>query len=190
MIGKVIKAPVIQSVSPDQGLEGTVVTITGDYLPEIEGPIPTSSRNINFSRDPSRPYTAEVISRTDTEITTKVPNSAAILKPGYGGLRVRRILPETEEMIYSNPVPFFPIAEGKIRNLGGVLINATVEAVKPILGDYNQLPPSISYPVPAGDSVWIQLLTGFTYKATANTSVTQDIWAITPDPADFVFDLQ
>jgi len=190
VIGKVIKAPVIQGVSPDQGIEGTLVTITGDYLPEIDGPFPSTSRNISFSRDPSRPYTAEVISRTDTVITTKVPNTAAILKPGYGGLRVRSILPETEEMIYSNPVPFFPIAEGEIRNFGGGLINANIEAVKPILGTYSQLPGPVTYPVLAGNSVWIQLMTGFTYKATANTSVTQDIWTITPDAFDFIFDLQ
>jgi hypothetical protein len=190
VIGKVIKAPVLQGVSPDQGIEGTLVTITGDYLPEIEGPFPTTSRNVNFSHDPSRPYTAEVINRTDTEITTKVPNTAAILKPGYGGLRVRRVVPETEEMIYSNPLPFFPIAEGEIRNLGGVLINATIEAVKPILGDYNQLPQPVIYSVLAGDSVLIQLITGFTYKATGNTSSTQDIWTITPEAIDFVFDLQ
>jgi hypothetical protein len=190
VIGKVIKAPVVHSVAPDQGIEGTLVVITGDDLPEIESPFPTTSRNVNFSHDESRPYTAEVINRTDTEITAKVPNIAAIRKPGYGGLRVRRIIPDTEEMIYSNPVPFFPIAEGEIRNSGGTLISATIEAVKPILGDYDQLPQPIIYPVPAGDPVSIQLKTGFTYKATANTSVTQDIWTITPDAVDFIFDLQ
>jgi len=192
VIGKVIRAPVLQSVSPDQGIEGTVVTMTGDYLPEIEGPFPTTSRNVNFNHDMRWPYIAEVINRTDTEITAKVPNTAAIVKPGFGGLRVRRIIPETEEMIYSNPVPFFPIAEGEIRNSGGVLINATVEAVKPILGDYNhnQLPQRVMCSVSAAGSVLIQLMTGFTYDATANTSVTQDIWTITPDPVDFIFDLQ
>ncbi len=190
VIGKVIKAPVLQHVSPDQGIEGTLVTIIGDYLPEIGGPFPTTSRNVNFNHDTRWPYTAEVISRTDTEITAKVPNSAAIVKPGYGGLRVRRVLPETEEMIYSNPVPFFPIAEGEIRNSGRASINATIEAVKPILGDYNQLPGPIIYPVLPGQSVSLQLMTGFTYKATANTSFTQDIWTLTPDPMDFVFDLE
>jgi hypothetical protein len=190
VIGKVIKAPVLQHVSPDQGIEGTLVTIIGDYLPEIGGPFPTTSRNVNFNHDTRWPYTAEVISRTDTEITAKVPNSAAIVKPGYGGLRVRRVVPETEEMIYSNPVPFFPIAEGEIRNSGKASINATIEAVKPILGDYNQLPGPIIYPVLPGQSVSLQLMTGFTYKATANTSFTQDIWTLTPDPMDFVFDLE
>ena len=87
-------------------------------------------------------------------------------------------------------MPFFPIAEGEVRNSGKVPINATIEAVKPMIGDYNQLPQPVSYPVLAGDSVLIQLITGFTYKATANTSSTQDIWAITPDATDFVFDLQ
>jgi len=190
VIGKVIKAPVLQYVSPDQGIEGTLVTIIGDYLPEIGGPFPTTSRNVNFNHDTRWPYTAEVISRTDTEITAKVPNSAAIVKPGYGGLRVRRVVSETEEMIYSNPVPFFPIAEGEIRNSGKASINATIEAVKPILGDYNQLPGPIIYPVLPGQSVSLQLMTGFTYKATTNTSFTQDIWTLTPDPMDFVFDLE
>jgi hypothetical protein len=189
VIGRVIKAPVLHSVSPDQGVERTIVTITGDHLPEIEGPFPTTSRKVTFNHDTRLPYTTDIISWTDTEVSAKVPNSAAIQKPGYGGLRLREIF-ETEEMIYSNPVPFFPIAEGEIRNSGPVSINATIEAVMPISGDYNQLPKPIIYPVLQGDSVIIQLMTGFTYKGTANTSMTQDIPALTPDPIDFVFELQ
>ena len=73
----------------------------------------------------------------------KVPNTAGLKKPGYGGLRIRNVL-DTGEKIYSNPVSFFPIAEGEVRNTGQTIVNVTIEAVKPIVGDYSPLPPTIT----------------------------------------------
>ena len=120
----------------------------------------------------------------------KVPNTAGLKKPGYGGLRVRNVF-GTGEKIYSNPVSFFPIAEGEVRNTGQTIVNVTIEAVKPIVGDYSPLPQTITINnLSPGVSVPIQLITGFTYKATANTTVTKDIYLLTPNAVDFIFEVQ
>jgi hypothetical protein len=190
VIGKVIKSPLLYSVSPDEGLEGDEVTITGNNLPVIEGPYPTATDNVNFHHDLTKPYSAEVTARTDNDITVKVPNTAGLLKPGYGGLRVKNIL-DTGEMVYSNPVSFFPIAEGEVRNIGTTTINVTIEAISPIVGDYALLPETITINnLLTGASQPVQLKTGFTYRATANTTVTKDISLLTPDPVDFVFEVE
>jgi len=183
VIGKVIKGPLLYNVLPDEGLESTEVTITGNNLPLLP-------YDVIFTHDPTKPYIIDVINQTETEITAKVPNTAGINKPGYSGLRVRYIL-DTEEMIYSNPVPFFPIAEGIVTNTGEELINVTVEAIGPIYGDYDQLPEAIVIEgLHPGTSGQIQLITGFTYIATANTSDTKEIVYITPDAVDFVFEVE
>ncbi|MBI4837629.1 MAG: hypothetical protein HY806_00440 [Nitrospirae bacterium] len=189
VIGKIIKGPVLHSISPDNGIEGTIVTLTGNNLPMIDEPFPATSENVRFHHDISKPYTVEVINKTDTDITVKVPNTAGLLKPGYGGLRVRNIL-NTGEKIYSNPVFFFPIAQGEVRNSGQTVVDITVEATNPITGDYNQLPQTININgLAPGASQPIQLMTGFTYAATANSTVTKDIELLTPNAIDFVFEL-
>jgi len=195
VIGRVVKAPVLYSVSPDQATEGTPVILTGDNLPDpADQP---NTKGVCFSADLTKPYSVELISRTETEITVKVPNTAGLEKPGYGGLRVKNVLERSEgeetleEIIYSNPVSFFPIAEGEIVNYGKFLIDAHVEATKPILGDYNQLPRPISYPVLPGDRVLIQLMTGFTYHVTGGTTDgTVDIEVLTPEAIDFSIGVQ
>jgi hypothetical protein len=195
VLGRVVKAPVLYSVSPDQGTEGTPVILTGDNLPDpADQP---NTKGVCFNADSTKPYSIELISRTETEITVKVPNTAALEKPGYGGLRVKNVLERLEgeetleEIIYSNPVSFFPIAEGEIVNYGKFLIDAHVEATKPILGDYNQLPRPISYPVLPGDRVLIQLMTGFTYHVTGGTTDgTVDIEVLTPEAIDFSIGVQ
>jgi hypothetical protein len=137
---------------------------------------------------------AEVVDRRDNEIFVKVPNTAAILKPGYGGLRVRKIVGsgEAEETIFSNPVPFFPIAEGIVKNLGDTTQIVTMKAVKPITGDY-QVPDPITFTVPPDASVRIELFTGFTYDAVNEAGIPwieQDIYTLTPDDIDFEFDIE
>jgi hypothetical protein len=184
VIGKVVKAPVLYRATPDQGTEGTVVTIAGDNLPDPAGQPET--RGVCFNADQTKPYIIELISRTETEIKVKVPNTASLEKPGYGGLRVKNVL-EGEQVIYSNPLSFFPIAEGKIENSAQVPINVTIEAARPIYGDYKELPRPISYPVLQGDSLSIQLMTGFIYHVTGGaTDMTKDIKYLTPDLIDFV----
>lgn len=190
VIGKVIKGPLLYSVSPDEGIEEEVVTLTGNNLPTIDGPFPITSEDVRFHHDLTKPYTVEVINKTDTDITVKVPNTAGLLKPGYGGQRVRNIL-DTGEKIYSNPVSFFPIAEGEVKNIGQTTVDVTIEAIGPIVGDYNQLPQTINISgLAPSASQPIQLMTGFTYTATANTSDTQDIELLTPDAIDFVFEVE
>jgi hypothetical protein len=190
VIGRVIKAPILYNVFPDEGTEGTVITLTGNNLPVINGPFPTTSEDIRFQHDLTKPYIVEVINKTDTDIIVKVPNMAGLIKPGYGGLRVRNIL-DTGEKIYSNPVSFFPIAEGVVNNIGDTTVNVTVEAIGPIVGDYALLPETIIIEsLPPGVSQPIQLMTGFTYTATANKSVTKDIESLTPDIIDFVFEVE
>lgn len=190
VIGRVIKGPILYNVSPDEGTEGTVITLAGNNLPIINGPFPTTSEDVRFHHDVTKPYTVEVINKTDTDITVTVPNTAGLLKPGYGGLRVRNIL-DTGEKIYSNPVSFFPIAEGEVKNIGTTTINVTIETISPIVGDYALLPETITINnLLPGASQPIQLTTGFTYRATANTSVTKNIELLTPEPIDFVFEVQ
>jgi hypothetical protein len=189
VIGKVVKAPVLYSVSPTQGTKDAVVNLTGDHL---------TGALVAFNADLTKPYSVEVVSSTDTGITVKVPNTAALEKPGYGGLRVKNVLERSqgeqtlEEIIYSNPVSFFPIAQGQVRNVGKFNLTVTIVPIQPILGDYNQFPPSIiSYPIPAGGSVSIQLMTGFVYRVTGgSTDTTVPISVLTPDAVDFVIDVQ
>jgi hypothetical protein len=184
VIGKVVKAPVLYSVSPDEGTEGTPVTLAGDNL---------LGASVSFNVDLTKPYSVEVLNSTDMAITAKVPNTAALEKPGYGGLRVKTFT-EGGEAIYSNAVSFFPIAEGQVRNVGKFDLTVKIEAIQPILGDnnHNQFPPSISsYPIPAGGSVSIQLTTGFVYRVTGgSTDTTVPISVLTPDAVDFVIDVQ
>ncbi len=92
VIGKVITAPVLYSVTPDHGIERDVVTISGENLPDIAPPYTTASENIKFNHVVTIPYEVEVINRAETEITVRVPDTAALEKPGYGGLRLRRWL--------------------------------------------------------------------------------------------------
>jgi hypothetical protein len=194
VIGKVITAPVLYSVTPDQGIERDIVKISGDNLPNITPPYTTASENIKFSHDWSMPYRVEVISKTDTEITVMVPDTAGLMKPGYGGLRLRKVVGEGQEMesIYSNPIPFYPIAQGIIRNSTESWQNVTMNALAPISGDYNPLPPPVVYQVPPNDSVGIRLMTGFTYGALGGPGTQgtiDDIWTLTPDAIDFQFDI-
>ena len=170
VIGKVIKSAVLHKVEPDEGPKDSVVTLTGDNLPIINGPFPTTTDSVRFHHSGSP--TVDVVDKTDTTITVKVPSNAALVKPGYGGLRLRKVL-STGEVVYSNPVPFFPIADGVVKNVGTAPINVTVEAIQPILGDYNQLPDSIVInDLQPGLAESIQLVAGYEYVATANTSVT------------------
>ena len=193
VIGKVIKGPLLYSVVPDNGIEGTIVTLTGNNLPTTNGTFPIilddNASDVRFHHS-TEPYTTEVINSTNTDITVKVPNTAGLKKPGYGGLRVRNVL-DTGERIYSNPVSFFPIAAGEVRNIGQTVVNVTIEATKPIVGDYSPLPSIITINnLAPGASQVIQLMTGFTYKATANTTVIKDIELLTPNAVDFVFEVQ
>jgi hypothetical protein len=194
VIGKVIKGPSISLVYPDRGIEDEVVRIVVDDLPDIKEPFPLKTQDISFNHSVRWPYMAEVVDRRDNEIFVKVPNTAAIVKPGYGGLRVRKIVEsgETEETIFSNPVPFFPIAEGIVKNLGDTPQIVTMKAVKPITGDY-QVPDPITFTVPPDASVPIELFTGFTYDAVDAGGIPwieQDIYTLTPDDIDFEFDIE
>jgi len=194
VIGKVITTPVLHSVTPDQGIERDVVTISGDNLPNIAPPYTTASEHIKFSHDWSMPYRVEVISKTETEITVRVPDTAGLMKPGYGGLRLRKVVREggEEESIYSNPVPFYPIAQGIIRNSTEGWQNVTMSALAPISGDYNPLPPPVVYQVPPNGSVGIRLMTGFTYGALGGPGTQgtiENIWTLTPEAIDFEFDI-
>jgi hypothetical protein len=194
VIGKVIKGSVLYSVSPDEGTERDIVTITGDMLPEIPGPYPVNTNYVRFNHTVEWPYSARVTYKTDSEITVEVPNTAALEKPGYGGLRVKKVYGsgETEETIFSNPIPFFPIADGIIQNLEETWQNVTMEAVKPISGDFQELPRPIVYPIGPNDSQWIQLITGYTYRAVGETGTywsPQDIYTLTPYENDFEFDV-
>ena len=187
-----IRAPVLYSVTPNQGTKKDIVTIAGGDLPEIA--YETASENIKFSHDMARPYQVEMISKTGNEIKVKVPNTAGLMKPGYGGLRLRKVVGQGEEKesIYSNPIPFYPIAEGIIRNQTGTRQDVLMEALKPVSGDYSPLPGPIIYPVPPNTSVWIKLMTGFTYQAVGGPGTTgtmNDIWVLTPAETDFEFDI-
>jgi hypothetical protein len=192
VIGKVITAPVLYSVTPDYGIERDVVTISGDNLPDIAPPYTTAAENIKFNHIVTSPYSVEVISKTDTEITVRVPDTAALEKPGYGGLRLRKAVGEGEEKesIYSNPIPFYPIAEGSIENSTGTWQNVTMRALAPIAGDYSPLPLPVVYQVAPNGSEWIELITGFTYEAVGNPGTrgsVQDIFRLNPNPTDFEF---
>jgi hypothetical protein len=138
------------------------------------------------------PYEVEVISRAETEITVRVPDTAALMKPGYGGLRLKKVVGEGEEKesIYSNPIPFYPIAEGSIENSTGSWQNVTMRALAPIAGDYSPPPLPVVYQVSPNGSAWIELMTGFTYEAAGSPGTRgsiQDIFRLTPNPTDFEF---
>ena len=188
VIGRVVRGPVLHRVTPERGTEGTEVILTGDHLPDPADPNNIDRKVVCFDRDLTKPYILELIDRTETEIKVKVPNTAGVTKPGYGGIRVENVL-EGREFIFSNPVSFFPIAEGEIRNLQGGILNATIEAVKPIFGDYDQLPLPASYTVV--DSLPIQLMSGFTYHVTGwGPDKTIDISGLTPEPVDFIIEIR
>jgi hypothetical protein len=194
VIGKAITAPVLYSVTPDRGTKKDAVTISGENLPDIAWPYTAASENIKFSHDLTMPYKVEVISKTETEITARVPDTAGLMKPGYGGLRLRKVVGEGEEKesIYSNPIPFYPISEGVISNSTESWQNVTMKALNPIAGDYSPLPRPIIYPITPRGSVWINLMTGFTYEATGGPGTlgsVQDIFLLTPNPTDFEFDI-
>ena len=94
---------------------------------------------------------------------------------------MKNILP-AKEVIFSNPVIFYPIAEGEITGSG----NITIEAVSPLYGDYAQLPPRVSYSVV--DRLLIQLMAGFTYRVTGwGPEFTVDIAGFDSDRTDFLF---
>jgi hypothetical protein len=193
VIGKVIKGPVLYSVSPDEGTERDIVTITGDTLPEIPGPYPVNNNDVRFNHEVAWPYNARVTYKTDSQITVEVPNTAAIVKPGYGGLRVRKVYEfgETEETIFSNPIPFFPIADGIVNNLEETSQNVTMEAVKPLSGDC-EVPNPTTFTLPPQGSVQIELITGFTYRAVCESGIIwspMDIHTLTPDEIDFEINL-
>ncbi len=186
VIGRVIKSPVLHSVSPDEGKEGDVITITGNNLP-----MPPTSDYVRFQHNLTEPYTVELLSKTDTEIIVKVPNTAALVKPEYGGLRVVDILASGEK-IYSTSLIFFPIAEGEVTNTGGSTIDVTITADAPIVGDNNQLPlpPSVNITgLAPGASLPVNLKTGYNYTASANSTDTQDIEFLKPGEPDFIFNV-
>ncbi|HDZ62057.1 MAG TPA: hypothetical protein ENH40_02795 [Nitrospirae bacterium] len=187
VIGRVIKSPVLHSVSPDEGKEGDVITITGNNLP-----MPPTSDYVRFQHNLTEPYTVELLSKTDTEIIVKVPNTAGLKKPGYGGLRVSNVS-AVGEKIYSNPVPFYPIAQGEVTNTGQSTIDVTITANAPIVGDNNQLPLPSSVNITGlapGASLPVNLKTGYNYTAAANSSDTQDIEILKPGEPDFIFEVQ
>ncbi len=192
VIGRVIKGPVLHSVFPDEGLEGDEVTLTGNNLPIINGPFPTTSEDVRFQHDMTKSYTTEIVNVTTNDITAKVPNTAGLLKPGYGGLRVRHLL-DTGEKIYSNPVSIFPIAQGEVTNTGQSTIDVTITANAPIVGDNNQLPlpPPVTVTglAPLATAA-VDLKTGYNYTAAANSTDTQDIEILKPGEPDFIFNVQ
>lgn len=186
VIGKVLHGPVLNNVQPNEGLiDTTVVTLTGNAL---------SSSEVRFEHDLNRPYLVEVISQSDTAITVKVPQTTCLVKPGYGGVRMRTTL-ATGEKVYSNSVPFFPIVPTVITNLAGFFENplpldqVTVEAVFPILGDYAFLPAPLMVDTDQ-TRVTVSLKAGFIYVAKGTSAFGfpgQGIEAIScPDMAIFV----
>jgi hypothetical protein len=67
-----------------------------------------------------------------------------------------------------------------------------MKALNPISGDYTQLPRPIIYPIPPKDSVWIKLMTGFTFEASGGPGTlgaVQDIYILTPNEIDFEFNI-
>ena len=51
-------------------------------------------------------HDVEILARTDTAIDARVPQNAGLIKPGYGGIRLRTVL-DSGEVIFSNPTAFF-----------------------------------------------------------------------------------
>ena len=133
VIGKAIKAPMLHNVSPEKVVEGTMITLTGDQLGFSE---------VVFEHDLTKPYSAPVLNQDNVSIRLPVPNNAGVVKLSYGGIRVRNIL-NTGEKVYSNPVSYFPTAQGVIKNLSTRFASRIrIEALRPVFGDYSQLPPT------------------------------------------------
>ena len=66
--------------------------------------------------------------------------------------------------IFSNPVSFFPIAEGVVINVGTAPINVTISATGPILGNYTIKPADITIiDLQPQATESIQLTAGYTY---------------------------
>jgi hypothetical protein len=169
----------------------------GNNLPDIPLPYDTASEYIKFSHDTSKPYSVEMIGKTEATVTVKVPKTAALKKPGYGGLRVRKVsgTGEEKEAIYSNPVPFFPIATGVVSNWTERAQDVIVKAVGPIVGDYSEWPKTRIYSLAANEQVWTELMTGFQYRAEGSLDnggwsiVFDNVWTLDPEGADFGFNI-
>ena len=153
------------------------------------GPSPLPADLVRFNHDKEKPYVIEALAQTDDTITVRVPATAALEKPGYGGLRVREIY-DTGETVFSNPLPFFPIANGLVENIGPLPAIVTILPIKPVVGDYPQLPSSKTFYLAPGDVTSLDLVTGFTYEVRANLTQTVDIMKLSPDGLDFRIQVQ
>jgi hypothetical protein len=187
--GRVIEGPLLYGVEPERGRKGTAVLIQGDRLPQIPGPYPAPAEPVRFSHHKEAPYTVVAQQASEESIRVAVPDTAALEKPGYGGLRVRTVY-DSQETVFSNPLPFFPLAVGMVEHVGTRPALVTISAVKPTLGDYGPLPPSQSFPLAPGESTALELTTGFTYQFQANTTQRADILKLTPQASDFHIEVE
>ena len=180
VIGKAIKAPMLHSVSPEDVVEGTIITLTGDQLGTSE---------VVFEHDLTKPYSAPVQNQDNGSITLPVPDNAGVVKLSYGGIRVRNIL-NTGERVYSNPVSYFPTAQGVIRNFSnrsGALLR--IEALRPILGNYGQIPPTFTTnPLDVDEEESIEMELGFIYNFGVTGLFEKPVIFIRPGE-DFIIEL-
>ncbi len=161
IIARVLQGPILRDGSPRLARRGAAVTGQGEG---IEAAQPT----LRFAQTPvSGP--AEEVTRDATlgTIQARVPPFAATRKPGVGGLRLRREIPgqlPTPELIWSNPVPFIPIAEVVLRNTTAVPLRVSVMAAGSIEPNAPEPPPApVQVDVPPSGAVSLAVPTGFLY---------------------------
>jgi hypothetical protein len=183
VIGLVLSAPVLQRVSLRSARLGVPVTGTGDGL--------DAATSLAFAK--RFPSVTQEVGRDATSITAIVPDGIGVAKPGAGGLRLLKTLP-TGDKIYSNPVPFTPLAEGVL--VRGVTsqtpLPVTVEAIAPIIPSAPEpLPEPIAVTLPPGSLLPLTLPTGFRYITTPLASGLSPaglpVEFLLPGSDDFVF---
>jgi len=154
VIGRVVEAPILIDAVPATGRFGSAVTVTADSLDDRT--VARFSRQ--FTGTPSEQ------SRQGNTITALVPDSAGVTKPGAGGLRLLTTL-ATGEVLFSNPVPFTPLAQGQVANSTEAALEVTITAVGPITdGAPAPLPAPVTVTVPPKGAVPnVPLPTGFRY---------------------------
>jgi len=183
VIGLVLPAPVLQRVSLRSARLGVPVTGTGDGL--------DAATSLAFAK--RFPSVTQEVSRDAISITAIVPDGIGVAKPGAGGVRLLKTLPSGDK-IYSNPVPFTPLAEGVlVRGVASPTpLSVTVEAIAPIIPSAPEpLPPPITVTLPPGSLLPLTLSTGFRYITTPASPSTPPaglpVEFLIPGSDDFVF---